>query len=216
MERTITLPIYVGAFLISLVIFVAGVYVGSVVDANSISDLRGNVSSISEKVASVQLLLLTEGNSSSFCPVYSSELRSIDQDVESVGYRLSYLEDVKQVQDDELKKQYFLLEAESLLLSQKVKTLCGGDSVLLINFYSNKNCQDCRAQGTEVLRARDGLEPATDIKLFSFDGDLGSPVAAALMSRYNVTSYPTIVIDGKAYPGYRTSDELKRLIAASK
>ncbi len=216
MERKITLPIYAGAFLISLVIFVAGVYVGSQVDANSISGLEANVSSISEKVASVQLLLLSEGNSSSFCPVYSSELHSIDQDVESVGYRLSYLEDVKQVPDDELKKQYFMLEAESYLLSEKVKTLCGSDSVLLINFYSNKDCPNCKAQGTEVLKARDALEPSTDIKLFSFDGDLGSPVAEAFMSQYNVTAYPTIVINGKAYPGYATSSQLETLIAGSK
>ncbi len=216
MERTITLPIYVGAFLISLIIFTAGVYVGSVVDANSINELQGNVSSISEKVASVQLLLLSEGNSSSFCPVYSSELHSIDQDVESVGYRLSYLEDVKQVPDDELKKQYFMLEAESYLLSEKVKSLCGSDSVLLINFYSNKDCPTCKAQGTEVLKARDALGPGTDIKLFSFDGDLGSPVASAMMGRFNVTTYPTIVINGKAYPGYADSEQLQRLIAASK
>ncbi len=216
MERKITLPIYAGAFLVSLVIFVIGVYVGSLVDANSLNDLQGNVSSISEKVASVQLLLLSEGNSSSFCPVYLNELHSIDQDVESVGYRLSYLEDVKQVSDDSLKKQYFLLEAESYLLSEKVKGLCGSDSVLLINFYSNKNCEVCRAQGTEVLKARDAIGPGTDVKLFSFDGDLGSPVAEALMSRYNVTGYPTIVINGKTYPGYHDSDQLKQLITESK
>ncbi len=216
MERKITLPIYAGAFLVSLVIFVIGVYVGSLVDANSLNDLQGNVSSISEKVASVQLLLLSEGNSSSFCPVYINELHSIDQDVENVGYKLSYLEDVKQVSDDSLKKQYFLLEAESYLLSEKVKGLCGSDSVLLINFYSNKNCGVCRAQGTEVLKARDAAGPGTDVKLFSFDGDLGSPVAEALMSRYNVTSYPTIVINGKSYPGYHDSGQLEQLITASK
>jgi hypothetical protein len=216
MERKVTVPIYVGAFLVSLLIFIIGIYVGSLVDQNNMNSLQGDVSSISESVASVQLLLLSEGNSSSFCPVYSSELQSIDQQVETVGYKLSYLEDEKQVYDNDLKKRYFLLEAESLLLSKKIQGLCGSQSVLLINFYSNSNCSSCKDQGTEVLRARDQLEPGTDVKLFSFDGDIGSPVAAALMSEYNVTSYPTIVINGKAYPGYRTSDQLKTLIAESR
>jgi hypothetical protein len=217
MERKVSVPLYAGAFVISLAIFVIGIYIGTVIDASNLSSISGDVSNISEKVASIQLLLLSEGNSSSFCPVYLSELDSIDSDVERIGYKLTYLEDVRGIYDDGLKKKYFVVEAESYLLSQKVKALCGDDSVLLIHFYSNRGCTRCKEQGIEVLKARDALaQQGTDVKLFSFDGELGSPVAEALGAQYNITRYPSIVINGRTYAGYQDSDDLQLLIKAAK
>ena len=217
MKRRVSVPIYVGAFVISLAIFIVGIYIGTVIDASNLSSISEDVSGISEKVASIQLLLLSEGNSSSFCPVYISELDSIDQDVERIGYKLTYLEEKRGIYDNELKKKYFVVEAESYLLSGKVRALCGDDSVLLIHFYSNTNCKMCREQGTEVLKARDALvQDKVDVKLFSFDGDLGSPVAEALETQYNVTRYPSIVINGRTYTGYQDSEDLQSLIKAAK
>jgi len=213
MRRTISVPLYVGAFLMSLAIFIVGIYIGSTMDSSHLASISEDVSSVSDRVASVQLLILMEGNSSAFCPAYSSELDAIDREVERMGYMLSYLEDEKGVYDNELKKKYFVLEAESYLLSRKVGSLCGGGSVLLINFYSNKRCDNCKAQGTEVLKARDELAAdGIDVKLFSFDGDLNSSVADALAAQYSIDSYPSVVIDGKTYAGYRSSDELTALI----
>lgn len=216
MERTVSVPLYVGAFIMSMAIFVIGIYIGSTMDSSRLSSIAEDVSAVSDRVASVQLLILMEGNSSAFCPAYSSELDVIDKEVEKMGYMLSYLEDEKGVYDNELKKKYFVLEAESYVLSRKVDSLCGEDSVLLINFYSNKRCDSCKEQGTEILKARDELEAeGIDVKLFSFDGDLNSSVADALAAQYSIDSYPSVVIDGRTYPGYRDADELKALIKGS-
>jgi len=217
MKRTVSYPIYAAAFAISLAIFLVGIYIGTLIDQANVRSISDDVSNISEKVASIQLLLLAEGNSSSFCPVYSSSLDSIDQDVERIGYKLTYLEDEKGIYDAELKKKYFIVEAESYLLSQKVKALCGDDSVLLINFYSNTGCERCREQGVEILKARDALAPeGIDVKLFSFDGGLGSPVAEAFAAQYNVTAYPSVVINGRAYSGFHGSDDLQAFIKANR
>ena len=216
MERTVSVPLYVGAFLMSLVIFLLGIYVGSIADSSHLASISEDVTSASDRVASVQLLLLMEGNSSTFCPVYSSELDAIDKDMEKTGYMLSYLEDEKGVYDNELKRKYFVLEAESYLLSGKVKELCGDRNILLINFYSNKGCGRCKEEGTEILQARDELAAeGIDVKLFSFDGELNSSVADALEAQYGVSGYPSVVINGKVYGGFRTSDELKALIKGS-
>ncbi|NYZ74252.1 hypothetical protein H0O00_03855 [Candidatus Micrarchaeota archaeon] len=216
MERTVSVPLYIGAFLMSLAIFLLGIYIGSTMDSSHLASISEDVSSVSDRVASVQLLILMEGNSSAFCPVYSSELDAIDNDVEKMGYMLTYLEDEKGVFDNELKKKYFVLEAESYVLSRKVNDLCGDDSTLLINFYSNKDCGRCKEQGTEILQARDELAAGgVGVKLFSFDGELNSSVADALEAQYGVSGYPSVVIDGKTYSGFRTSDELKALIKGS-
>ncbi|MCI0503101.1 hypothetical protein L0Y65_00145 [Candidatus Micrarchaeota archaeon] len=217
MKRTVSYPIYAAAFAISLAIFVIGIYIGMQIDQANVRSISDDVSNISEKVASIQLLLLAEGNSSSFCPVYASQLDSIDQDVERIGYKLAYLEDEKGVFDSELKKKYFIMEAESYLLSQKVKALCGDDSILVINFYSNAGCGRCREQGIEILKARDALAAqGIGAKLFSFDGEIGSPVAEAFARQYNVTGYPSVVINGRAYSGFRDSESLQAYMKAAR
>ena len=210
MARKISIGVYAAAFLISLVIFLSGIFVGQLITSSGIEDLSTEVSDVSEKVASVQLLLLMEGNSSAFCPVYSAELDAIDADVEQVGYKLSYLENQMDVVDENLKKQYFVLQAESYLLSKKVKEVCGDRSVLLINFYSNKDCDRCKEQGEEILKARD--ESTAKVKLYSFDGDIGSPVADAFKKQYSIKGYPSLVINGNTYAGYHDSEEIKELI----
>lgn len=212
MARKISLGLYGTAFVISLVIFLAGVFVGTLMDNASVETISTGITAAHERISSVQLLLLMDANSSAFCPVYLSELEQIDDSVENFGYRLTYLEEEKNVYDDDLKKEYFVLEAESYLLSEKVQGLCGDDSVLLIHFYSNQDCADCREQGLEILKARDAMADV-DVKLYSFDGELGSPVAEALMNQYNIREYPSVVINGVRHKGYRDSDELEQLIS---
>ena len=212
MERKLSISIYAGAFVISLAIFILGIYIGTLIDSSNIELLSEEVSSISGRMASLQVLLLG-GDNESFCPVYTSELSEMDREIEDIGYKLSFLEDERNVYDAELKKKYFLLEAQSYLLSQKAQELCGDDSTLLINFYSNKDCDRCREQGTEVLKARDTLaSEGISLKLFSFDGELGSPVAEAFEDQYGISTYPSIVINEQTYSGFRSSEELEALV----
>lgn len=212
MERKISLSLYGAAFLLSVAIFAAGMLIGQAIDRSSMEGISGEVAAVSQKVSSVQLLLLMDGNSSAMCPLYTSQLDGISAEVEATGHKLTYLEEEKHLQDDELKKQYFVLEAEAYVLSEKVRAICGDRSVLLINFYSNRGCARCREQGIEILKARDAVSPGTPVRLFSFDGDLGSPVAEAFEARYNVTAYPTVVINGRAHNGFLTQAQLEALL----
>ncbi|MFH0737921.1 MAG: hypothetical protein V1827_04910 [Candidatus Micrarchaeota archaeon] len=201
--------------MISLAIFLIGIYIGSLIDQSNLNDISDDVESISTRVAAVQILLLSDGNES-FCPLYTSELDSLDHDIEEVGYKLSFMEDNRKAFDDDLKRRYFVLEAESYLLSKKVKQICGDESALLIHFYSNKDCARCADQGTEVLKARDALEgQGIKVKLFSFDGELDSPVAEAFEAQYGVSGYPTIVIDERTYPGFLDRGEIEALVKGS-
>jgi len=214
MERSISYPLYAAAFVLSVLVFSIGVYVGYLIDQSNQASISKEVEDISRKVESTQLLMLLEDNSSSFCPLYKSQLDSINEEVENIGYRLSYLEEEKNVYDVPLKKNYFVLEAQSYLLSKKIKERCGDKSVLLIYFYSNANCSSCKDQGDEILRVRDDLrDRGIIVKIFSFDGDLGSPVADALKTQFSVSKYPSIIVDGKLYPGTMSRDKLQSVLS---
>lgn len=218
MERKISLPLYAGAFLISLIIFVIGIYVGTIIDSALADSIEGDVERIGSRLSSVELFLLLEKENETFslCPLYSSELQEINEDIEKVGHKLSYLEDEKGIYDDELKKDYFILEAQSYLLSKKMKEKCRENNTLLMYFYSNKNCESCGKQGEEILKFRDSLENETNVKIYSFDGELNSPVVEAFKEKFSVDTYPSVIINGEKIEGYHDSIQLASIFSGLK
>ncbi|HID73282.1 TPA: hypothetical protein EYP38_05045 [Candidatus Micrarchaeota archaeon] len=213
-KRKVSYPLYITAFLLSAAVFAIGVFVGMVVDSANMASLNDRVESLSQRSTSVQLLLLMEGNSSAYCPVFRSELETIDADIERIGYELTFMEEKRQAYDPELKRQYFLLEAGSYALAKKVNQICGSEEHLLLYFYSNEDCDSCLQQGEEILNARNSLADAgVTMRIYSFDGDLGSPVAEALMAQHGVTGYPSVVIDGVTHSGYADVLAIRELVS---
>ena len=205
MERKISWPLYLTAFVISAIIFIAGIYVGTLLDSAEINALSSNVDSLSKEISTVQVLMLSE-EGSAFCPVYAEEFQKIDGEREKVGYELTYLEEERNVYSPELKKDYFVLEAQSYFLAKKLQEVCDDDTVLVLYFYSNENCEDCSKQGIDILSARDAS--SENVLIYSFDGDLGSTMAEGFMTQYNVTTYPSVVINGETHSGYMSQEEL--------
>ncbi len=209
MERTIAWSLYVAAFVIAVVVFIAGVYVGTILDKSDIQTLSKEVESLSQDLATMQLLYLIDDNSSAFCPLYESELSSIEEKREKLGYELTFLEDKRKIEAPELKKQYFILEAQSYFISKKLKESCNDKTIIVLYFYSNKNCTDCGRQGVDILSARDTVATRNiKVRIYSFDGEIGSQVAEGFMRQFAVSQYPTTVINGDVYSGYISKDEL--------
>lgn len=203
MKRKMSISLYILALLITVLIFGLGVYLGTIIDKSKVSNISSEVQTISQRLSNTQLLLLLE-DSSSFCPLYKDELDNLDRETEKIGLQLQFLEDAKGIVDIELKKQYFVLEAQSYLLSQKVNEKCeSNDDVLLLYFYSNKNCENCKKQGEYILSARENIKSKNfSIKIYSFDGDLGTPIVDALKNKYSISLYPSIVINERIIPGF--------------
>jgi len=209
MERKVSWSLYLVAFLISAAVFVAGIYVGRLMDQNDVQELNSDVEGLSQRISTMQLLLLSGSDSEAFCPLYASELSEIDEEREKLGYELTFLEEKRNIDAPELKKEYFVIEAQSYFLSGKLHELCGDDSVLLLYFYSNRNCADCAQQGMDILAARDAVAPeGVSVRIYSFDGTIGSPIAEAFMQQFGITEYPSIVINGEAHSGYVTKEQL--------
>jgi len=205
MERKVSWPLYITAFVISAVIFIAGIYVGTVLDSNEVYSLSSDVDSLSREISTVQVLMLSE-EGPAFCPVYEEEFLKIDTEREKLGYELTYLEEQRHVYSPELKKDYFVLEAQSYFLAKKLQDVCNDDSTLVLYFYSNENCPECTQQGADILSARDAS--SGKVLIYSFDGDLGSNIVKGFMAKYNVTAYPSVVINGELHSGYIPQEEL--------
>ncbi|MBI5051532.1 hypothetical protein HZC08_02115 [Candidatus Micrarchaeota archaeon] len=205
-KRRISFPLYIGALIITIIIFAIGFYTGSIFNQQIKEDLSQEVLRAGDRISALQLFFLLE-DSEEFCPIYMQELSNLDYEIEKIGHRVAYLEEVKEVYDAKLKKDYFFLETSSYLISTKVKQKCDSNYDILVYFYSNKKCESCKQQGEDILKARDEATGKI-IKIYSFDGELGSPVADALKDKFNVTVYPTTIINDKKIDGFISKESI--------
>ena len=206
--RKLDAPMYIVAFILTLIMFGFGFFLGSIYTNSTLSDISDDVNALNNKIRSSQLLFLLDQNDTSFCPLYIDELNKIDAQIITIGNKLEILEESK-VYDDDLKNQYFVVETESYLLSKQVNERCNQDILLVLYFYSNDDCSNCKKQGEELSKARIELNKEREtIKTYSFDGTLGSSVVDSFIKKYKIDSYPSIVFENKVLEGYKSKDEL--------
>lgn len=206
--RKMSVPIYIAAFVISVLVFAVGVYVGNTMDTVVKDSISSDVQNVYQKAQSSELLILLE-DSPAFCPVYMEEADRMDDETSALGTKIAYAEDVRGISDPELKKEYFMLEAQAYLISKKVKEQCNDSSNLVLYFYSNQNCASCAEQGRMLDSVR---ASRNNTKVYSFDGDLGSSIVTALKNQYEVTSYPAIVVNGQVYNRFVNGEELSGIL----
>ena len=210
MTRKMSIDLYIAAFGITILIFLIGIYFGNELSKSTSSQLLADIQKTAHTSLSLELLLLSEP-SKDFCPAFISELNRIDKNTEEIGYKLSYLEEVKKVTDPELKKEYFYLELNSYMLSKKINKICSLDSNFILYFYSTKNCKECKEQGKELLKLKDKY--GNKLRIYSFDGNMKSAVVESFKNKYTITSYPFIVVNKKTITGFRNEKELLNVLS---
>jgi hypothetical protein len=204
MERKINLPIYILTFILTVIIFAIGFWFGTVYDSMMSENIELQISEVSYQLLSMQLFYLT-GESVEYCDFYKSELDKIDSTTAQLGYELTFLEETKGYTNPELKDKYFVLETTSLSVNRKISEICGSEDKEVLYFYSNEKCgEDCIIQGRELLK----LKENKNVRIYSFDCTIDSPIANSLCKKYNVKSYPTIVTNENIFVGLHKYNEL--------
>lgn len=207
MERRISTDIYIAAFVISVLLFCLGVYIGMVIDESAKGEVESELRSLEEDLYLSRVLLLVEDEFGEFCPIYSEKLWEVDAERELIGDRLEYLETVRGITDGELRMKYYYLEFENYLLMKKMQKDCDDKSVLVLYFYDDSPDSIEQGQVLDALRASNG-----NVRVFSFEGESDAAVVQALKDQYLVTRYPTVVVDGKKQLGLKDLSELEGII----
>lgn len=201
MERKISIQLYMIALIIAATLFSIGVYVGTIINQNAMESIGEHINSLNQRVANVEILLLLEENDTAFCPVFRSELTGLDREREQLGYKIGVMEEERGFSSPEIKKDYMVLQAQSYLFAKRIKERCGDETVFVLFFYDNKNCTSCRPTGDAILMARDSLPNRDRIKIYAFDGGIGSTIVDALEAKYGVKTHPTTIINDMVYAG---------------
>lgn len=218
LERKISLDKYILAGFITLLIFSLGLTLGMIVDGMRLSDSEQSNKAQEINYQSLQLQFaylssLADGNAS--CPTLKVAL---DKSVSELGESLGSFEDFKegtrinQADYELLGRKYLLDNIKYWFFAEKSRDLCHLNLVTVLYFYSSKDCKVCPDQGVLLTYFKKIFDERLLVFPMNVDLEGNEALVKILRTRYNITSYPSIVIQEKTYPGVVDKQELSKLI----
>ncbi len=205
---------YFSVLLITIGIFLTVFYISDTLTnkkMSELSDIQNNIA-IDLLSAETQYSLLGEVD----CSQVTSTVLS-DQ-LNELSTKIEHLESSSGKSDEltQLEKQYSLLEIKDYLLMKAITSRCGHKSVFILYFYTtSENCSECVKQGYVLTELRDKY-PA--LRVYSFDYGLDLSAVSTLIKMYKVkdTELPALVSGGKVYTGFKSVEDIEKLIPALK
>ncbi len=206
------------ALILAVLVFLTGISLGSFINQERAENLQKDteISKLDFDSLQVQYLFLNsiiekEKN----CIAAATALDENIKSLEILGSKLTtYMSEqlITQEEDFEtLKREYTLAEFRYWLFAKKFKESCNADNVLILYFYSNKDCEYCSTQGVILSYLKGYFKD----KLLNFALDIDfnkEPMIRIVKNTYNVTKTPTLVINEKKYEGFYSKEELLHII----
>ncbi len=209
MDKKIPTSRYVTVLSITVLIFIIGILLGQLIADTRVSGLTEAQENMKSYLLSLNLQ--NELASQFICNIDVFELT---RDRTTIGFEVDSLESrlgSKNLEVVRLKKEYSLLSIRQWLLIEEAKEKCNQNYDIILFFYSNEeNKTDSQSQGF-VLDYLYNKYP-DKIVIYSFDVNLDDPSLNTLKRVFNVSTAPTVVINGKLYEGFQEFDTLEALI----
>ena len=203
---------YIFTFLITAAIFATAFFASSFLSDKRVADVKSIQDTIAIDILSseTQFDLLKE------VPCGSVNDSMLSPELSALGDKLSHAEAERGVSDEDilyLKKYYSLLQVKDYILSKKLAAQCGQAKkpVTIIYFYSNKgDCPECEKEGFVLTRLK---EIYPDLRVYSFDYNIDLVAIDSMKTIYKIkSSLPALVIEDKAYTGYKSLEDLEKLL----
>jgi hypothetical protein len=205
---------YVAAAIITTIIFALGFTLGLVGDNLRADYVQNQLveQKIDRESSQMQYNYISSLEAQQFCPAIIKNFNDNLATLDDTRFRLqTYIRDntLGQKSFDLLKREYTLEQIRYWFLSKKAQETCNKGFTRVLYVYAGEDeCDDCEDQQTVLLYFKQLLEQ--DLLIFSIDSAfVQEPMIELLMSSYNVTEFPTIVVNEQAYSGYQDRDEFQ-------
>ena len=188
------------AGIITVIVFVSGFSVGMVWDQFRTEKLRSSLDEISVYSTSLFLesQLLDELNCPAFLPVISGAVKDVS---ESLSEYTTYSEASVFGLDKQsmIYQKYFLSNIRYWTLVNSYQEKCEWNVTSILYFFDKTCGSPCESMSTKL----DYLKRKHDDDLLIFPVNLElsekNPVALSLLRLYNITNFPSIVVNGAAH-----------------
>ncbi|MCW1296239.1 MAG: hypothetical protein OH319_00995 [Candidatus Parvarchaeota archaeon] len=205
---------YALPFLLAFLIFISGLYFDSLLNRVKTSKIEQSVEDIKNSLVNVELefLFMDVMKEQLSCNYFRAELSKMLKEIDDLMSKLERYEENKGIDTTgfiEAKKSYTLSLVKMWLIFEKVKKICNENYTTVLYFYT-KDCGNCPLQGFYLTYYKK-IEP-DKIMVFALEKDLNLQIIDSMIYNYNITIYPTLVINGKnKYEGFKERDELAEI-----
>lgn len=199
---------YLLTLVITVAIFITAIGISVFIDNKRVDEIQSMRDSISLNILSseTQFNLLKQASCDD---LFSSEL---GRELGDMSDQLSYMESTGRGNDVDiitLKQYYSLLEIKDYVLISSANN-CKHRPTIILYFYKT-DCPDCDKQGDVLTYIRQHYP--NNIRIYSFDYDLNVSAVKTLATLYKVKkTFPALVINGKAYDGFRSIEDMQTLV----
>lgn len=219
MVRIISKEKYIVAGVLTFLIFSLGITLGFLLQDQRYKiveeiNLQQDVNYLSLQL---QYLYLNSFQAQDNCPVLSAALKNTVQDLsESLDEVITFEEESETptARQNIIQRRYVIDNLRYWLLAKESKQRCDLDIVTILYFYS-QDCQSCPNQGTILTYFKNLFGEKVLIFPINLDLRQEEPMVEIAMSQFNVTRYPTLVIDEQKYEGVVKKEELQEIICGS-
>jgi len=216
-KRKVSKMRYFIALGITLLIFIPGLLLGMVMDNERMRSLQIESQQQELDFKSLQLSYLyiseLQDTNNSCAPLKIALEKSIKDLSKSLETIEEYKKDSKLNANgfDILSRRYLLDNINYWLLSKKTKELCEHDTVNILYFF-NSGCNECSNQGIILTYFKKKL--GDKFLVFPINTDLieDETMISIFLNTYNVTQYPSVVIDEDSYSGIVSTEKLHEVL----
>ncbi len=207
--------ILVPALAITALIFFSGFFIGYNLNTEKLSVVESDIAAIAKNMQNLQLqfLLFDVLGERAACPLLSATLSEINVRSEKIGSRLELLSADYEAKDYQnymdMKKEYSRMLLGYWLLANKFKGACDSNVSTVVYFYA-RECDTCGDQGFVLTYLK--MKYKEGILIFALDADLDEPGIQTIKQYYNVTVYPTLVVNGDVHAGFQNTEALETLL----
>ncbi len=203
---------YIAAFVITSLIFLFGVSLGSNISQEELTAIEMDVLKVRQEQEATELVMaLRMEDSMALCKMPLEKLTAsrgkMGKSLQRLEAELGKLH--PRVIDQ--KDQYYLIQAREYLLVKRMEIACEKSYPTILYFYSNfADCTKCEAQGFILDEIHfDGNVP---VQTYSFDIHANNTIVTALNDQYGIKTAPSMVIGGATYAGFLEKDQVMELI----
>ena len=215
--RNLSRDKYIIAGAITLGIFILGLLLGLAIEGKRVNYIESVSRQQNLDFSSLQLqyAFIDEMSQEKNCLAVQRTFEQNINNLESTRNRLENFDadaTLNKNEFDVLKNEYILAQIRYWMLAERTRKSCGSDVVSILYFFSDeKECPDCDRQAFILTYLKKRFKDK--LLIFSFDSLFESePMIHLLKKTYNVTAYPTVVIDGKPKSKFQDKDAILREI----
>lgn len=219
-DRSISKRLYVVAGIITVLIFLLGILFGIIIDYERVNAVEDLYQTYDLDYRSLQLqfsLLNVLGEESESCSAFEIAMNSAVSELIDSLERIEAYKEVsssQQQQFEVLQRRYILDNIRYWLVVKEARSKCDIKKLPILYLYSADNCDICPNQG--VILTYFKKKYGEDLLVFPINTDLATnePVINFVLSNYNITKYPSIVVGDKKYEGVVSQERLGPIICS--